>query len=441
MLHSGERQVQENVDGIRYDHKARYDFVCAREKETTILDAACGVGYGAYLLLQNSNEVTAIDQDEETLLYAEKHYPGVRYLKSDLNNPLELPTAEVTVCFETIEHLRTPKNFLANLKSKRLYASVPNQEGFPWNPSYEFHFRHYTKKEFEILLNSCGWVVVEWLAQRTDYSDVEPYVLGRTIIAVCERGEIKNPTVEMVGHVDFEPVPETVTILGLGPSLQQFIDLSKCAGGASALTDEVWGFNALGDVVKCDRLFHMDDVRIQEIRAEAKPDSNIAGMLGWLKDYKGLAYTSRPHKDYPALKALPIEDMLNNLGFDYFNSTAAWAVAYAIHIGVKKIRLFGCDYTYANAHDAEKGRACLEFWLGFAAARGIKISLPKTTSLMDACETRADRLYGYDTVHIGFTFSEGKISLDFSERETLPTAEEIEARYDHSKHPNKLVSK
>jgi hypothetical protein len=48
--------------------------------------------------------------------------------------------------------------------------------------------------------------------------------------------------------------------------------------------------------------------------------------------------------------------VINSCGIAYFNNTAAYAVAYAVHIGVKKITLFGCDYTYPNAHDAEKGR-------------------------------------------------------------------------------------
>jgi hypothetical protein len=62
--------------------------------------------------------------------------------------------------------------------------------------------------------------------------------------------------------------------------------------------------------------------------------------------------------------------VINSCGMAYLNNTGACAVAYAVHIGVKKISLFGCDYTYPNVHDAEKGRACLEFHLGIAKAAG-----------------------------------------------------------------------
>ena len=63
--------------------------------------------------------------------------------------------------------------------------------------------------------------------------------------------------------------PEHVSIVGLGPSCATFFELTRRLGGVSAWCDEVWGINAIGDVLKCDRIFHMDDVRVQEIRAAA----------------------------------------------------------------------------------------------------------------------------------------------------------------------------
>lgn len=234
--------------------------------------------------------------------------------------------------------------------------------------------------------------------------------------------------------------PAHVAILGMGPSLDAYTGLCKRAGGRKNFCDETWGMNALGDVLVCDRIFHMDDVRIQEIRAAARPESNIAHMLKWIKSHPGPIYTSRTYPDYPGLVAMPLEALANMARVEYFNSTAAYCVAYAILIGVKKITLFGCDFTYPNAHHAEKGRACVEFWLGFARARGIDVVVPKTTSLMDALVDPRERCYGYDTVDRHTTIdADGRIRIAFTERATLPTADEIEASYDHSKHPNALV--
>jgi hypothetical protein len=239
--------------------------------------------------------------------------------------------------------------------------------------------------------------------------------------------------------VQASEVPGHVCILGLGPSLEAFVDYVKRLGGRHAFCDEVWGINAVAGVIQCDRVWHMDDVRIQEIRAAARPDSNIARMLEWMRRHPGPIYTSRSHPDYPGLVEFPLEDVINSCGWAYFNSTAAYAVAYAVHIGVKKISLWGADFSYANSHDAEKGRGCVEFHLGIAAERGIEIGFPAQSSLMDANAPISERLYGYDTVDLLFDDSGDRYRVEKRPHDRLPTADEIEARYDHSKHPNRLV--
>jgi hypothetical protein len=251
-----------------------------------------------------------------------------------------------------------------------------------------------------------------------------------------------------VAHSDDAPAPDTpahVAIVGLGPSCVEFFELTRRLGGASAYCDEVWGINAIGDVLRCDRIFHMDDVRIQEARAELNPDGNIAAMLKWLKRHPGPIYTSVVRHGYPGLVAFPLQDVLRArydgpTGTAYFNSTTAYAIAYAIHIGVKHISCFGVDYTMPNRHMAEQGRACCEYWLGVAAGRGIGVSASLRSSLMDACSDPRDRLYGYDCFDVHLNEEpDGNVKVTFSERENIPTAEEIEARYDHKNHPNPLM--
>ena len=231
-----------------------------------------------------------------------------------------------------------------------------------------------------------------------------------------------------------------VSIIGLGPSAGAYFDLVKRLGGSSAYCDEVWGINAIGDTLRCDRIFHMDDMRVQEARAAANPDGNIAAMVRWLQRHPGPVITSVPR--YPGHIAFPLEEVLaagyDTGGAPYFNSTAAYAVAYAIHIGVTHISLFGIDYTLPNRHEAEQGRACVEFWLGIAAANGIIITVPEQTSLLDACAPDRERLYGYDCVDVTLSESGGGLKVVMTDRPT-PDAAEIERRYDHNKHPNRLV--
>lgn len=227
-------------------------------------------------------------------------------------------------------------------------------------------------------------------------------------------------------------VPGRVAILGLGPSLEAYVDVVKRLGARGSLVDEVWGINAVGDVVICDRIFHMDDVRVQEARALEKPDSNIAAMLGWLKTHPGPIYTSIPSPDYPGTIAYPLEWVMNATGgVAYFNSTAAYAVAYAVALGVKQLYCFGMDFSYASSHLAEKGRGCVEFYLGMGKARGMDIGLPAGTSLMDGTCTNEGRFYGYDGAKVVIDHGDEGLKLSFEPRD-LPTAAEIEKRYDHA---------
>ena len=429
-LLDGERQVAPKLDGIRRDHLARYEFAArALPPGSRVIDFACGVGYGSKILADAGHYARGFDREAEALAYAREHYasPQATFALADGNTPPELGNADAAVCFETIEHIEDPRPLLKALRlsAPTLIASVPNEEAFPWR-GYDHHFRHYTKHEFAEVLRQCGWCVTEWHGQEGDESDVAPDVNGRTLVAIAARDELPNEDADMPG--------KHIVILGLGSSVTQYLETTKRLGGRSKFCDEVWAINALGDVFDCDLVFHMDDVRIQEVRAKAAPASNIAAMLRWLRTTKTPVVTSRAHPDYPALVEFPLEAVLNELGYDYFNSTAAYAVALAIFRGARKISCFGMDFTYPNASKSERGRACVEFWLGMASARGIKIGLPETTTLMDSRHGRDGRLYGYDTVDVTFNIQQdGSVKLDITPRVgPLPTAEEIEKAYDHA---------
>lgn len=426
-MRDGERQVAPTHDGIRKDHTARYTWA-AQRLSGKVYDLACGVGYGSKLLAVMAGcDVCAIDIDAEALDYGKKHYNDARivFAKGDLGGLPAFEKADAAVAFEVIEHLEDPRPMLTALVGAvpLLLASVPNEEVFPYK-NHAYHHRHYTRAEFEALLAECGWRVMEWHGQEGPESPVKPDVNGRTLVAVCTPAK---------------KAPESIAIVALGPSKHEYASLVCAKGGRYELFDQTWVINAGGDCYHADLIWHMDDVRIQEIRAAANPDGNIAKMLKWLKTTKTPVMTSRTHPDYPALRELPLADLINDVTFDYFNNTAAWALAYAIHIGVKKVALFGCDYTYKDRHDAERGRGCLEFWCGYAAAKGIKLQLARSTSLMDACEPRDERLYGYDTRRAIFEGEPGQFRVRFEEVEQLPTAEEIEWRYNHNRHPNPIA--
>lgn len=446
----GERQVAPTLDGIRRDHAARYEWVAKHLKpESRVIDFACGVGYGAKILANAGHRVFAYDRDAEAVQYAETNYAhsAITYRIADANCPPRFQSCDAAVCFETIEHLKRPEILLSSLSQAvpTLYASVPNEDEFPYM-GYIHHYRHYRRAECDELLRDCGWKPGEWYGQTGAESEVDPEVKGRTLLCVAEAVRIPSeitvvPADQKIADQIKKKPPRHVAIVALGYTAEAYVERVKHICSRKAFCDETWAINGMGDVIACDLIFHMDDVRIQEIRAAARPNSAIANMLTWLKTTTTPVMTSRAYPDYPALVEFPLEDVINDLGMYYFNNTVAYAMAYAIHIGVEKVSIFGCDYTYPNAHKSERGRGCLEFWLGYATRKGVEIAVPERTTLMDARDNHGDHdapLYGYDTLTVSVEEGEdGTVTVKKTPKDTLPTAEQIEAAYDHQQHPAK----
>jgi hypothetical protein len=237
--------------------------------------------------------------------------------------------------------------------------------------------------------------------------------------------------------------PKHIAIVAFGHTSAFYLDAAKKEGNRKRFADFVIAINAMGSVIQSDLVFHMDDVRLQERRAAADPEGHVAGLIEWLKTYQGRVITARGHPDYPHLEEFPLEDLLNKFGGGYINGTGAAALAYAIYLEPKEISLWGFDFTYPNAHKNEKGRACVEYWLGRAQERGIGIRLPPKTSLMDSYEDSASdeaKIYGYDTMKVQIIFDPAtnkfKVTKTPRPEEEWPTAADVESAYDHGKHPN-----
>lgn len=439
MIANGERQVATTLDGIRADHRNRYEWAAERLAGKRVYDAACGVGYGSAILAEAGCEVNGFDRDEQTIEFARQnwnHRPGVHYTVADLYTVGSDAEADAVVCFEALEHLADPGTALRNFRSMAptLIASVPDEDGFPFR-GYRHHVRHYTRDEFGELLRSNGWEVREWWGQEDATSPVvKDLAGGRTTIAVCERVDVETPADSGIAtpeEILGGPVPESVAIVAMGGSRQVYID-EMIQGWGKPLADEVWAINAMGGLIQWDRMFHMDDVKIQESRV-AGGNEKLGAMLDWIRKSTRPVYTSRAYEDYPALREYPLEWVLNRVGHGYMNNTVAYPIALAVALGVKRIAIYGADYTYPNVHKREKGRACVEFWLGVAAARGIEINVPDASTLLDANQPQHERLYGYDTEWVTIQQAGDRIKVHRVARlpEDVPSASDIELRYSH----------
>lgn len=168
--HGKERQISPWLRGIQGDHKSRYYFAAEGGKGSQrILDLACGVGYGSYILATElpDSTVTAVDMSEFAVGYATKHYnhPNISYQVKDGRSLVGESQFDCIVSYETLEHIDDERSFVSTLRrlatnDAKLYISTPNEANYPFDPSYnQFHVRHHTPSQLDQLLESCGWKV------------------------------------------------------------------------------------------------------------------------------------------------------------------------------------------------------------------------------------------------------------------------------------------
>lgn len=178
------------LDQIRADHVQRYLFASNMADPGSILDLACGCGYGSKILHDAGFDVTGGDICKEALDYARKNYPGPYYIQADCENP---PSGhfDTLVTFETIEHLKKPSDFLSRVDCSLLICSVPNEERYPFKAENfkddEYpHFRHYTPKELDSLLEESGFSVKERWCQKDKNGVITPGTDGMFLIYIAE---------------------------------------------------------------------------------------------------------------------------------------------------------------------------------------------------------------------------------------------------------------
>ena len=161
LTHSSERMTPEFDKGelIYYEHIARYIFASQFIKNKSVLDVACGSGYGVKILLEHgAKNVIGVDNSKETIFHAKKYY-GLKNATFVLADALKLPFKnnefDVVTSFETIEHLKNRDLFIREvkrvLKERGLFIlSTPNILVYPkGNP---FHIKEFNPAELQSFL-------------------------------------------------------------------------------------------------------------------------------------------------------------------------------------------------------------------------------------------------------------------------------------------------
>ena len=219
---------------------------------------------------------------------------------------------------------------------------------------------------------------------------------GYYLLPGGERVKGQQAVDEAVGPRD-PNLPDSVAIVAMGISSIDYLQRSARHGGRDIMADEVWAINAMGGIIYHDRLFACDTYDLLVHQRDNEGRKVATGMLKWIRQHPGPIHTPLPDPQVPGQVPLPVEAIVNDIGYPYINTSVAWAIAYAIYLRVRKIAAYGCDFTYPNRGVAEAGRGNAEWLLGIAGERGIQIELSEHTTLLDGGKDPSDQLYGFHT--------------------------------------------
>jgi len=164
-----ERQLVTDPNQADPSHLERYKFA-AKLVDGSVLDAACGCGYGSHVMYGMYSKVQGVDIEPTAIDHARKHFNGDFHCM----NVMDVSGSyNYIVSFETIEHVQDDKSLIKLFRKigKHLICSVPNQDLYPFDPEIfrndEYpHLRHYTPQEFETLLTDAGWEVTGRYCQK-----------------------------------------------------------------------------------------------------------------------------------------------------------------------------------------------------------------------------------------------------------------------------------
>ena len=162
-------RMDANLDMFKTDrrnfHLDRYKFASNHIKGGMVLDAACGLGYGTYVLREKSkaDQLVGVDIDIKSVAYARQYYYDHKiffFVGDVLNVFFPLENFQTIVSFETLEHVDDPDRLIGNYRNWLaddgvLILSVPNEWG-----KTRYHQTDYNKRMLLEQLDRGGFLDV-----------------------------------------------------------------------------------------------------------------------------------------------------------------------------------------------------------------------------------------------------------------------------------------
>jgi SAM-dependent methyltransferase len=201
---TGERVIPGQVDAdLLNEHLARYAFAARLARGKRVLDAGCGVGYGAAELVKSAYAVVGVDIAAEAVAFAREHYrlPSLHFERASCSAlPHPDATFDLVVAFEVIEHLSDWREFLLEVRrvltpTGQFIVSTPNKlyyaesrERVGPNP---FHAHEFQFEEFRDELASAFPYVSLFLENHVEGVVFSPVEAGDTAEVRVDGGEAR----------------------------------------------------------------------------------------------------------------------------------------------------------------------------------------------------------------------------------------------------------
>ncbi|GAF90320.1 unnamed protein product, partial [marine sediment metagenome] len=156
---------------------------------------------------------------------------------------------------------------------------------------------------------------------------------------------------------------------------------------------EFWGCNNVYKARDVDRLFIMHDIYVIQSNRDEDLIKNVNK-----KDFP--VYTLGKYDEIKNNIQYPMKKVVKEFNAAFFINTVTFMLALAIMQKPKKIELYGVDMYFGTGTGYMRNdKGCIEFWLGVATGREIKIGIAKGSTLMRRRVT--SNFYGMKRVERG----------------------------------------
>lgn len=162
----------------RHLHLARYEYAARVLHGKSVLDCACGMGYGTDLMCRAGVVANGIDIDPAAIKMAKTRYNWHYGVDDIYTTPFG--GYHALVSFETLEHLDHPEQIIhraADAGMQEIISSVPVR---PTVHANHWHRTDFTHDSFRELITSGGYQIVHEQGQLwSDGEDMYLMIHGR----------------------------------------------------------------------------------------------------------------------------------------------------------------------------------------------------------------------------------------------------------------------